>query len=56
MEVEGYAENFQIITQNWNFSIYTEYYAEFYTVFYTDWSPEYYIVFDTEYHVKCIST
>ena len=52
MEVEGYAENLQLITQNWNFSIYTEYYAEFYT----EWSAEYYTVFDTEYHVKCIST
>ena len=52
LEVEGYAENLQLITQNWNFSIYTEYYAEFYT----EWSAEYYTVFDTEYHVKCIST
>ena len=52
MEVEGYAENLQLITQNWNFSIYTEYY----TVFYTEWSPEYYTVFDTKYHIKCIST
>ena len=52
LEVKGYAENLQIITQNWNFSIYTEYYAEFYT----EWFAEYYTVFDTEYHVECIST
>ena len=30
LEVEGYSENLQLITQNWNFSIYTEYYVEFY--------------------------
>ena len=56
LEVKDYAENLQLITQNWNFSIYTEYYAEFYTEHYTEWSAEYYTVFDTEYHVKCIST
>ena len=30
LEVEGYTENLQLITQNWNLSIYTKYYAEFY--------------------------
>ena len=43
MEVEGYAENFQLISQNWNFVIYyTEYYAEFYTEYYIEFYTEYY--------------
>ncbi len=46
MEVECYAENLQLITQNWNFSIYfTKYFTEFYTEYYA----EYYAEFDTEY-------